>query len=228
MSGWLRPTGWITLCMFLGTAGAMAATSSRVDVLSDEAVGNAAESVDVGAMRPIMRPPKQAPGKQIPRGNPLWSLPLSALTASQERPIFSATRRPQPRAIAAAPVEETQLPPPPKPVEAPPPLFLVGAVVGAGEAIAILVNRTNQKVMRLRQGESVAGWSLISVQAREVTFKQGERSEVLALPRPDEGAPVGSPAVDAGGTPTIPGSAKTSSAPFVMRSTPNWGASGGL
>lgn len=51
-----------------------------------------------------------------------------------------------------------------------------------GDAIAILVNRTDQKVVRLRQGESLGGWSPTSVQPREVTFKQGERSEVLALP----------------------------------------------
>ncbi|MDN5006376.1 hypothetical protein ACFQZO_36760 [Bradyrhizobium sp. GCM10027634] len=212
-------------------AGTMAATSSRVDILSDDVAGSSAESVDVGAVRPIARP---APGvsKPVPRGNPLWSVPLSALTATQERPIFSAMRRPPARAVAAAPVEEVHLPPPPKPVEAPPPLMLVGAVVGEGDAIAILVNRTDQKVVRMRQGETVGGWSLTSVQPREVTFKQGDRSEVLALQRPDgTTTPAGSPApaaAAADGKLTMPTTANTSFAPFVPRSTPKNGEADGL
>ena len=114
------------------------------------------------------------------------------------------------------------------------PLMLVGAVVGEGDAIAILVNRTDQKVVRLRQGESLGGWSLTSVQPREVTLKQGDRSEVLALQRPDgTTAPAGPPPVaaapaDAGGQLTMPTTANTSFAPFVPRSVPKNGESDGL
>lgn len=227
MSAWLRSTGLAVLAVVLGNAATMAATSSRMDILPDDAAGGPAESVDVGTMRPIARPAQQAPIKPIPRGNPLWSVPLSALTATQDRPIFSAARRPPPRAVAASPVEANPAPPPPKPVEAPPPLLLVGAVVGEGEAIAILVNRTDQKVVRLRQGESLGGWSLTSVQPREVTFKQGERSEVLALRRPDAAAPAGPP-TDGAGKLTVPGPADPSFSPFVPRSTPKNGESDGL
>lgn len=213
------------LCVVLGTAGTMGATSSRMDVLPDDSAGSPADNVDVGTIRPIARPAPQAPTKPVPRGNPLWSVPLSALIATQERPIFSAMRRPPQRAVAASPVEDSPAPPP-RPVEAPPPLLLVGAVVGEGDAIAILVNRTDQKVVRLRQGESLGGWSLTSVQPREVTLKQGERSEVLALQRPDAAAPAGPPA-DAGGRPTMPGPTDPSS-PFAPRSTPKNGESDGL
>ena len=62
---------------------------------------------------------------------------------TQERPIFTASRRPPPRAVAASPADEVQAPPPLKVVEAPPPLMLVGAVLGEGDAIAIFVNRTD-------------------------------------------------------------------------------------
>ncbi|WBL76477.1 hypothetical protein I3J27_26050 [Bradyrhizobium xenonodulans] len=235
MSGWLRATGLAVLCAVAGIAETSAATSSRMDILSDDAAPSAAESVDVGAVRPIARP-AQAASKPIPRGNPLWSVPLSALTVTQERPIFSAMRRPPPRAVAASPVEEVNVPAPPKAVEAPPPLLLVGAVVGEGEAIAIFVNRTDQKVVRLRQGESLGGWSLTEVQPREVTLKQGDRSEVLALQRPDgtpAAPPAGAPAVaagppDAGGKLTMPTTTDTSFAPFVPRSTPKNGESDGL
>ncbi|WP_441237385.1 hypothetical protein [Bradyrhizobium sp. 930_D9_N1_4] len=236
MSGWLRATGLAVLCAVMGIAETPAATtSSRMDILPDDAVGSPAESVDVGAMRPIARP-AQAASKPVPRGNPLWSVPLSALTVTQERPIFSAMRRPPPRAVAASPVEEVNAPAPPKPVEAPPPLLLVGAVVGEGEAIAIFVNRNDQKIVRMRQGESLGGWSLTEVQPREVTLKQGDRSEVLALQRPDgtpSAPPAGAPAVaagppDAGGKLTMPTTTDTSFAPFVPRSTPKNGESDGL
>jgi general secretion pathway protein N len=217
--------------MVLASAGTMAATSSRIDVLPDDAVGNSADTVDVGTMRPIAQSVQPTPGKPVPRGNPLWSVPISVLTATQDRPIFSAMRRPPPRAVAASPVEEVSAPAP-GPVEAPPPLLLVGAVVGEGEAIAILVNRIDQKVVRLRQGESLAGWSLTSVLPREVTFKQGERSEVLVLQRPEATAPPGpapgGPTTDAAGKLTMPGSTGPSFAPFMPRSTPKNGESDGL
>ncbi|MBC9876234.1 hypothetical protein G8O24_02605 [Bradyrhizobium sp. INPA01-394B] len=230
MSAWLRSTGLAALAAVLGTAAALAATSSRLDILSDDVAGSPAESVDVGAVRPIAGPAPAA-ARPAPRGNPLWSVPLSALTATQERPIFSAMRRPPPRAVAAAPVEEVQAASPPNPIE-PPPLLLVGAVVGEGDAIAILVNRADQKVVRMRQGEALGGWSLTSVQPREVTFKQGDRSEVLTLQRPDGTiAPVGSPAAapaDSGSRLTVPTTAGSSFAPFVPRSTPKNGEADGL
>jgi general secretion pathway protein N len=220
------------LCAVSGLAATSAATSSRIDILSDDAAGSPAESVDVGAVRAITAPAQPA-SKPVPRGNPLWSVPLSALTVTQDRPIFSASRRPPPRAVAAAPVEEANVPAPPPPVEAPPPLSLVGAVVGEGDAIAILVNRNDQKVVRLRQGESLGGWSVISVQPREVTLKQGDRSEVLALQRPDGTAaalpPASAPApADTVGNLVMPTTNQTPFTPFVPRHTPKNGESDGL
>ncbi|MET4240108.1 hypothetical protein [Bradyrhizobium sp. RT10b] len=44
-------------------------------------------------MKPIAKPAGPA-AKPVPRGNPLWSVPLSALTAIEERPIFSASAPP--------------------------------------------------------------------------------------------------------------------------------------
>lgn len=216
-----------------GIAAVSAATSSRIDILPEDSAASPAESVDVGALRPIARPAERAPSKPAPRGNPLWSVPFSALTVTQERPIFSASRRPPPRAVAAAPVEEAQAPPPPAPVEAPPPLLLVGAVVGEGDAIAIFLNRIDQKVVRLRQGESLGGWSLTAVAQREVTLKLGERSEVLALQRPDGAAPPPSaPATanSAGAESTliVPTTNGPSFAPYTPRSTPKNGESDGL
>ncbi|MCP3409954.1 hypothetical protein [Bradyrhizobium sp. CCGB01] len=160
----------------MSAGAAMAATSSRIAVLPEEIEHGVNDTIDVGTLRPIAQPPSKARA----RGNPLWSVPLSGLTATEERPIFSATRRPAPRVVAAVPTARAAELPPLVPVEGPP-LVLVGAVVGEGDAIAIFLDRTDQKVIRMRQGESRDGWSLSVVQSREVTFKQGDRDEVFSL-----------------------------------------------
>jgi general secretion pathway protein N len=230
MASWLGRIGLAALWIIpaLGAGMAMAATSPQMDILTDETVRSSADTIDVDTVRPIAKPAQPA-SKPIPRGNPLWSVPLSALTATEERPIFSAARRPPPRAVAASPAEQASAPPPPKPAEDPPPLVLVGAVVGEGDAIAILMDRTDQKVIRMRQGETRAGWSLSSVHPREFTFKHGERSEVLAL-RQLPAVPAGAAAVPpgTGGKLTTPAAGDTSFAPFVPRSTRKGGESDGL
>ena len=124
---------------------------------------------------------------KFPRGNPLWSVPLSALGVTQERPIFSSTRRPPPAAVAATPSEEAKAAPPPKPPDVPPPLVLVGAVVGEGDAIAILLDQTDQKVIRMRQGESRAGWSLTCRHLRRPAGGSGGRHESGSYPAGDDG-----------------------------------------
>ncbi len=232
MVKWLGSAGKVVLLavVTLGVGGAMAATSSGVDILSDDAARGPTDTIDLGAVRPIAKSVQPAT-KPVPRGNPLWAVPLSALSATQERPIFSATRRPPPRAVAAMPAVETSAPPPPKPAEAPLSLVLVGAVVGEGDAIAILLDRADQKIVRMRQGESRAGWSLSAVQPREVTFKHGDRQEVLALQRRDVApAAPGAPAAPPGtaGRLAMPAAGDTSFAPFVPRSVPKNGESDGL
>src|SRR5205085_5181002 len=48
-----------------------------------------------------------------PTGNPLWAIPLSALTATRERPLFLPSRRAPAPAVAGTPVVTTPPPPPP-------------------------------------------------------------------------------------------------------------------
>ncbi|WP_439398225.1 hypothetical protein ACRQ5Q_13435 [Bradyrhizobium sp. PMVTL-01] len=51
--------GLAALWTVLGSAASWAATSSRIDLLPDDA-GSPAESVDVGAVKPIARPAQTA------------------------------------------------------------------------------------------------------------------------------------------------------------------------
>ena len=201
----------------------IAATSSGPDLLGNGRAQDA-DIVDLGSVKPIARPSRDVT-KPPPSGNPLWSIPLSNLSATQERPIFSASRRPPPRALAAPPVEQVAVPPPTlAAAPEPPPLALIGAVVGESDAIAVFVDRASQKMVRLRQGESHAGWVLSTVLRREVTLTKDDRTETIELKSTTvSGAPV-MPMPTAIGA----GPADNSYAPFIPRSTPKNGESDGL
>jgi general secretion pathway protein N len=223
----------ISLTLLSGLAAgwapaSLAATSATLDILSNDVAG-VPERVEVGTLKPLAGQ-KRDPAKLPVSGNPLWSIPVSALTVTQERPIFSASRRPPPRAVAGPPIQPVIVPVA-KPAEPErPALALIGAVVGDGDAIAVFLDRTNQKIVRLRSGDAHAGWVLSSVQGREVTLKKAEQTEVLALQRQDG---PGAPAIPGipGAPPPMPAAVSGvdgSYAPFVPRSTPKNGESDGL
>ncbi len=137
-----------------------------------------------------------AVGAPAPSGNPLWSLPLSALPVTRERPIFSPSRRPPPPPVIAAPyVPPASPPPPPKPAEPDHPLLtLLGTLAGDGQGVGIFVNDGDKSTLRLRTGEDHQGWVLRSVRAGEAVFEKGDRTATLAL------LPINS----AGQTPSMP------------------------
>lgn len=224
-----RITGLVVLCTLGLTMGRAApchaATSGTLDILPNDILGPP-DKVEVGSLKPLAAPKPDA-AKVPVSGNPLWSIPLSVLTATQERPVFSASRRPPPRAVAGPRIEPAAIPPPPAPVEEPPPLALIGAVVGDHDAIAVFLDRSTQAIVRLRAGDVHAGWQLSTVLRREVTLQKDNRTEVLALQRPE--SPAGSPAISGMPQPTPAVSSTDGSfAPFVPRSTPKNGESDGL
>jgi general secretion pathway protein N len=224
--------GLVLLSGLILTAGrvpaSLAATSATLDILPNDIAG-APERVEVGTLKPLVGQ-KRDSAKLPVSGNPLWSIPLSVLTATQERPIFSASRRPPPRAVAGPPIQPV-IAAVAKPAEPErPALALIGAVVGDSDAIAVFLDRTNQKIVRLRSGDTHEGWVLSSVLGREVTLKKAEQTEVLALQRQDGPGSAGIPSIP-GMLPPMPaavGGADGSYAPFVPRSTPKNGESDGL
>ena len=104
--------------------------------------------------------------------------------------------------------------------------------MGAGEAIAVFLDRASQKIVRLRPGESHGGWKLSGVESREVTFNKDDRSETLVLQR-REGAAAAPAANAPAGEPTVPAVPVASGldgsyAPIVPKHTPKNGESDGL
>jgi len=125
--------------------------------------------------------PAAAPTVTEPQANenPLATMGVASLNATQQRPLFSSSRRPpMPAATPAQPL--------PTPVSEPrrPALSLVGVVAGEGDAFAIFVEEKTKAVVRLKAGESHAGWTLRGVGRREATLERGSESEVLAIVLP--------------------------------------------
>jgi general secretion pathway protein N len=132
-------------------------------------------------------PATPATSEPAPRSaNPLWGIPLKSLTATRDRPIFSASRRPPPPVVAPAPVMSAAPPPPPKEIERPQ-LSLVGTVIGESESFGLFVDQANKVSLRLRLGEQHDGWVLRAVQGREVTLEKDQLAATLLMPQPGKG-----------------------------------------
>ena len=104
-----------------------------------------------------------------------------------------------------------------------PALALNAAEVGESDAIAIFLDLTSRKTVRLRQGDTRAGWAFSSVLGCVVTFRKAASSDVLILQRHEETAG-GIPATPAARGEVIPAAdGGMSYAPFTPRSTPKNG-----
>jgi general secretion pathway protein N len=134
-------------------------------------------------------------GREAMRGNPLWAVPLAALSDTNERPIFSASRRrpPPPPVASVSASKGPPMPPSPPPVELR--LVLVGTVIGDDQSVGIFIDETSKATLRLKLDGDYQGWRLRSVHRREVTMARGELTETLKLQKSGEGASVSRPAV---------------------------------
>jgi len=109
------------------------------------------------------------------QANPLWAIPLSSLSATRNRPIFSATRRP------SSPVQQSSglLSHANRP-----PFTLVGVIAGQGGGIAIISDGGTKSMIRLKIGETHLGWTLRQVKGREATLQNKDISTIIELPSP--------------------------------------------
>jgi general secretion pathway protein N len=122
-------------------------------------------------------------------------VPLSTLTATRERPLFSPARR-APAPAVAGPVAVAPPPPPPSPAEPEgPQLVLVGAIASDTEGFAVFLDQATNSVVRLKTGQDHGGWVLRSVKGREATLQKDKQTTTLALPVPGgpEALPSGQP-----------------------------------
>jgi general secretion pathway protein N len=103
--------------------------------------------------------------------SPLAAYPLDRLSATRQRPLFSPGRRPptQPPApiVAAAP-------PPPN-------LILVGTIMDADDARAVVGVGTAEKTRRVRIGDDIGGWKVTQIEEQKLVLSLDDRSATFTL-----------------------------------------------
>jgi hypothetical protein len=173
------------LCALPGVAPASAETPDQAPA------GTVTETVIANLGSQLTLPREPVATEQAVRGNALWSIPLTALSATRDRPIFSPSRRPPPPPPAIA---APYVPPPPPPAPPPepdhPPLTLSGTVAGMTGGVIFAKEKDNTPV-KLRIGEDYQGWVLRAVRGREATFEKNNRTATLALPLPEPPRTIG-------------------------------------
>jgi len=164
------------LTIFAATVATMGVLSAGAESI-DKDITSTGSDIDRAA-----RAPKASTNPGGPVANPVLAVPLSQLSMTRDRPIFSPSRRPPaPPAlpVIARPVEPAKSMQPENP-----PFVLVGTVAGEDSGIAVFVEQSTENSVRLRLNESHQGWTLQSIQGREVTLLKDHKSSVLALAPP--------------------------------------------
>lgn len=138
------------------------------------------------------QPPATSAAKREMPANPLWAIPLSQLTATRLRPIFSPSRRPPQPVAVIKPIVPAALPPKPS-GPATPQLSLVGTIVGTRGGIGLFINAADKSTIRLKLGENHKGWVLRAIASHQAELANGLDNAVLKLPPPDMKAVVGAP-----------------------------------
>jgi hypothetical protein len=172
------------LSLHTATAATVAITSDALDagIAEETRLGGpltSSSSEPVTSVR--VTAPSPAPERPL-SDNPLWAIPLTKLSGTRDRPIFSPSRRPPPPVIAAEPAPP---PPPPRKKEMqPPPLALVGTIASEEEGCGIFLDQSTKQAIRLRLGEEFQGWKLRMIRGREVTMEKDQQEATLTLPSP--------------------------------------------
>jgi hypothetical protein len=181
-------------------ADCSAKSEPRGGALASVEIYNAAPNLDAETGIVAVPTPGAEPAKA---GNPLWGIPLSTLSATRDRPLFSMSRRPPIAAVPAPPVPVLVNPTPPPA----PPFTLVGTVIGGKIRIGVFLNESSKIVTRIREGEADSGWTVRSVDPRSAVLGSDGRMVTLDMPEPGSAADAGGlpPAVVAEPRPGAPG-----------------------
>jgi general secretion pathway protein N len=121
-------------------------------------------------------------------GNPIAQVPLDRLSATRDRPLFSASRRP------------TAPPPPPaapriehaaqrSPVQSPS-VALFGIVIGAQGPRAFIGTGPTDPIVGVRPGDDVSGWRVTAITQRSLVLSRADLSATFMLFSPENASRV--------------------------------------
>ena len=115
--------------------------------------------------------------------NPVAEVPLDRLSDTRNRPLFSRSRRPPappaPTAIAA------RVEPQPLPLLPPPGVALFGVVVGPQGARAYIATGAADRIIGVRLGDDVSGWTVTAITQSNLVLSRAERSATFTLFSPE-------------------------------------------
>ena len=115
--------------------------------------------------------------------NPVAEVPLDRLSDTRNRPLFSRSRRPlappAPAAIAA------RVEPQPFPLLPPPGVALFGVVVGPQGARAYIATGAADRIIGVRLGDDVSGWTVTAITQSNLVLSRAERSATFTLFSPE-------------------------------------------
>jgi hypothetical protein len=179
--------GFLLLALSLhSAAAAVAVAGDALDGdLADDVRAPGLPALSPAAPEPVTTvrvTPPQATPERAQSANPLWGIPLTQLSGTRDRPIFSPSRQPPPPDVVAEPVPVR--PPPRKKEVEPPQLSLVGTIASQDESYGIFLDPSTKAAVRLKVGEEYQGWKLRAIQGREVTIEKDQQGAVLTLPEP--------------------------------------------
>jgi hypothetical protein len=121
-------------------------------------------------------------------GNPIAVLSLDRLSATRDRPLFSATRRPPSALISRLAASD------PVPLVlpvSPPTLVLVGVVTEANGGFALVRTPNQAGTHRIRVGDQIDGWRVAQIAPRRLFLARQDRSAAFTLFQGDGGPTVG-------------------------------------
>src|SRR5277367_1700073 len=185
----IRRCAWLIAAVFsilaCGAEGQDGVVSSDLDRIGS-----------TGGQRQLVAAENPDPRQPPPGANPLWRIPISSLSVTRERPLFSVSRRPPAPPPAPTPPAKLEAPPP---TESGPPFTLSGTAIGGSRDVAVMYDETTKSFVRLHVGEAATGWNLRAIDRRTVTFEKDGRFVVVSLPAPS--AAPSSPTAVAADTP---------------------------
>jgi hypothetical protein len=107
--------------------------------------------------------------------NPLARLDLKDFAETVQRPLFAATRRPP----APPALIRHEAPPPPPP--GPPSLTLVGVLIDAQGARALVRPNPTAKIRSLRRGDEIEGWTVVEIGRQRIVIGRDARTSAVAM-----------------------------------------------
>jgi len=176
---------WLILSVHAAAAATTPIMTDELDagIVAETRLGKPAADTAAEPVTSVRVAAPQPAAERSLSANPLWAIPLTRLSGTRDRPIFSPSRRPPPPVLASEPAPAPPPAPRKKEVE-PPPLALVGTIASEQEGFGIFLDQSTKEALRLKLGEDFQGWKLLAIKGGQVTMEKDQQAAVLTLPPP--------------------------------------------